>query len=219
MEYICTGTEQTNWDLASSEQLEIDGANTSFVLTADRLVKIEVQLGNAANLLDAAGGILAITVKVTAVDTADQCIMGQVQMNLAAGDRLARISVPTFWAKLGSTIEVHAKSNNSNDGSVGGMVWIRDANPLSVAMQEAGDVIVRGTVDGTVAPTTTEFEADDITEATADHFNDRIIIFVTGVLRYQATDITDYALAGGKGHFTVTALTEAPSNNDTFVIV
>ncbi len=251
MEAICTGTEQSNWVLASSEQLEVDGANLSFTLSSDRLVKIEVQLGSAGNLLHADGGILAVTVKVTQADTGDQCIMPQVQMNLAAGNRLALISVPLFFAKNGTVLEVHAKSTNSGDVSVGGKVWVTDiapadvsgvavpgdamtlendaitsakfdessAYPVTVAMKEAGSVIVRGTIDDTVAPSTTEFEADDITEATADHFIGRIIIFVTGVLQDQQTDITDYALNGGRGHFTVTALTEAPSDGDTFVIV
>jgi hypothetical protein len=79
--------------------------------------------------------------------------------------------------------------------------------------------IIPFTVDTTVAPSTTEFEADDITEATADHYNGRIVIFTSGVLVGQATSISDYALAGGKGHFTVAAMTEAPGNNDTGIIV
>ncbi len=249
MDTICTGTEQSNWNLAASEQLEIDGANTSFTLTADRLVKIEVQLGSAGNLL-AGNSSLAVTVKVTP-DTGDKCIFPQKTMSIPAGETLALISLDPFWAANGSSIEVHAKSSAGADASVGGKVWVRDiapadisglatpgdemtleddaitsakydestAHPITVAMKEAGAVIVRGTVNDAVAPTTTEFEAADITEATADHFNGRIIIFVTGVLQYQASDITDYALNGGKGHFTVTALTEAPGNNDTFVIV
>lgn len=77
-----------------------------------------------------------------------------------------------------------------------------------------------GTIDtAAFSPTTTEFEADDITEATADHYNGRVIIFTSGALQYQATSISDYALSGGRGHFTVPALTEAPANNDTFIIV
>lgn len=77
-----------------------------------------------------------------------------------------------------------------------------------------------GTVDNTsFTPTTTIFEADDITEATADHFNGRIVIWTSGALLQQATDITDYELVGGRGKLTVTALTEAPANNDTFIIV
>lgn len=84
----------------------------------------------------------------------------------------------------------------------------------------SAETMVPGTVDNTgFSPTTTEFEADDITEATADHFNGRIVIFTSGALQYQATDITEYALASGRGHFTVTALTEAPGNDVTFIIV
>ena len=80
--------------------------------------------------------------------------------------------------------------------------------------------IVSGTVSNAVtAPTTTVFAADDITEATADHFNGRVIIFTSGALQNQATDITDYELVSAEGKFTVTALTEAPANNDTFIIV
>ena len=80
--------------------------------------------------------------------------------------------------------------------------------------------MVPGTVDSTGhTPTTTEFEADDITEATADHYNGRIVIWTSGALAGQATSISDYALSSGRGHFTVVAMTEAPANNDTFIIV
>ena len=79
--------------------------------------------------------------------------------------------------------------------------------------------VLAGTVDNTVAPTTTVFEADDITTAAADHYNGRTIIFTSGTLQYQATDITDYALVAGRGRFTVTALTSAPANDVTFLIV
>jgi hypothetical protein len=75
------------------------------------------------------------------------------------------------------------------------------------------------TVVNTHTPTTTEFQADDITEATADHYNGRIIVWTTGALAGQATDITDYALVTTIGQFTVTAMTEAPANNDTGIIL
>jgi hypothetical protein len=77
-------------------------------------------------------------------------------------------------------------------------------------LDKSAGTIVAGTVshDNTAASTTV-FYSDDITEATADHFNGtRIVIFTSGVLQYQATDITDYALVSGEGQFTVTALTE-----------
>jgi len=65
-------------------------------------------------------------------------------------------------------------------------------------------------------PTTTSFIADGFTEATDDHFIGRLITFLSGALSGQQTDITDYA--GATQTFTVTALTEAPSNDDFFVI-
>ena len=79
-------------------------------------------------------------------------------------------------------------------------------------------------VDGTVshdntAASTTVFYSDDITEATADHYKGRIVIFTSGALQNQATDITAYALESGEGKFTVTALTEAPADNVTFIII
>ena len=84
----------------------------------------------------------------------------------------------------------------------------------------SAETMVAGTIDDAAfTPTTTEFEADDITEATADHYNGRIVIFTTGALTGQATDITDYSLSGSNGHFTVTAMTEAPANNDTFIVI
>lgn len=63
------------------------------------------------------------------------------------------------------------------------------------------------------------FNAYNIHEATADHYNGRVIIFTSGALQYQATDITDYELVNGFGQFTVTAMTEAPASGDPFVIV
>ncbi len=137
MAEIASGTEQNDWDLDSSEQLEVDGANTSFTLTATGSTQIMVQLGNAGNLLHTSGGILAITIKVTNIDTGDKCVMGQKQMNLKAGDQLALIACDPFWAEVGSTIEVHAKSSNGNDTSVGGKVWLVDVTPSATVAAAA----------------------------------------------------------------------------------
>ena len=56
----------------------------------------------------------------------------------------------------------------------------------------------------------------DLTEATDDHFNGRIITWTSGALSKQSTDITDYT--GSTKKLTFTAVTEAPSATDTFVI-
>ena len=91
-----------------------------------------------------------------------------------------------------------------------------------VAAGRGSTLILTGTVDTVTnshTPTTTEFQADDITEATADHYNGRLVLFVSGALVGQAAVIEDYENVGGIGQFTVRAMTEAPANNDTFVIL
>ena len=108
------------------------------------------------------------------------------------------------------------------DTEVAAIKAVTDALGTSAAARLQVAVLseLPGTVDNTgFAPTTTEFEADDITESTDDHFNGRVIIFTSGILQYQATSISNYTLTAGRGHFTVVALTEAPGNNDTFIIV
>ncbi len=80
--------------------------------------------------------------------------------------------------------------------------------------------VVQGTVDtATFTPTTTQFEASNITEATTDHFKSRIVVWTSGPLKDSVTDITGYSLVGGKGRFTVTQMVEAPADGNTFVII
>jgi len=78
----------------------------------------------------------------------------------------------------------------------------------------AGTIVSASAITGTLS--TTQMSTD-LTEATDDHYNGRIVIFTSGVLANQATDITAYN--GTTKVITMTALTEAPSNADTFVIV
>jgi len=116
----------------------------------------------------------------------------------------------THWAGTA----VGSVTVNSNMTKISGDTQAATQLALSAA------TIVSGTVDNTAfTPTTTEFEADDITEATAQHYNGRTVIFTSGALLKQATSISNYSLQSGRGHFTVVALTEAPGNNDTFIIV
>ena len=87
-------------------------------------------------------------------------------------------------------------------------------------IKSAGLRIVAGTVDTTAtAPTTTYFEADDITEATTDHYKYRVVMFTSGTLANQVRDVTSYTLNSGRGKFTCTAFTEAAGNDDTFILI
>jgi hypothetical protein len=57
----------------------------------------------------------------------------------------------------------------------------------------------------------------NLTEATNDHYIGRQVVFVSGVLSGQATNITDYD--GTTKTLTVADMTDAPANLDYFVIV
>ena len=90
---------------------------------------------------------------------------------------------------------------------------------------EASAGIIIGEVDtATFTATTTALEGFRLSpntteETTADHYNGRLILFTTGALLGQMTDITDYESANSKEKFTYTALTEAPADADRYVIL
>jgi hypothetical protein len=82
------------------------------------------------------------------------------------------------------------------------------------------DGAILAQVNGTTA-TQTAFAADGFTEDTDGHFKRRLITFITGSLKGQQTYILDYDAAGnplGNQLFTVEEMTEAPADNDFFVI-
>jgi hypothetical protein len=171
----------------------------------------------------------ALATAQTDLDTitgADGVTLATVQGNYApavAGNQMDLVNAPNATAVTAIQNGLATSSALTTVGSnVTAIKAITDALTAAAAAKLAtsAGTIVTGTVStATTTPTTTVFAADDITEATADHFNGRIVIFTSGALANQATDITDYALDTGEGKFTVTALTESPSNNDTFVIV
>ena len=91
-------------------------------------------------------------------------------------------------------------------------------------LKRSASTIVTGTVNtANTSPTNNLFAADDIVEVTADHFIGRIVIFddSSGGLYRQATEITDYEWnsTNSEDKFTVTTITEPPTDDETFIIV
>jgi hypothetical protein len=79
---------------------------------------------------------------------------------------------------------------------------------------------INGTVDTAgFAATSSIFETSSITEATADHFVGKIVLWTSGALLYQQALITAYSLSSGRGRFTVTTMTDSPANGDAFIVV
>ena len=98
---------------------------------------------------------------------------------------------------------------SSDATAIGASTAAADQLALSAA------TIVNAAATATTLTTTTM--STDLTEVTDDHYNGRILIWTSGVLINQATDITDYT--GSTKLLTFTATTEAPGSGDTFIIV
>lgn len=81
------------------------------------------------------------------------------------------------------------------------------------SLEEGGLALVVSTC---AAGSTTTSVVTNLTEATNDHLNGRVITFTSGALAGQTSAITDYN--GGTKTLTVVALTEAPVDTDRFVI-
>lgn len=64
---------------------------------------------------------------------------------------------------------------------------------------------------------TTTAMTTNLTEATNDHYNGRVIVWTSGVLAGEAREILDYD--GATKKLTYSTTTDAPSNGDSFVIV
>ena len=99
-------------------------------------------------------------------------------------------------------------------------VELNNVAASAAQLERSASVILTGTSDNTgFTASSTIMETSSITEATADHYKGRVIVFTSGALLGQATSITAYALSSGRGRFTYSALTEAVPNGTTFVIV
>lgn len=80
-------------------------------------------------------------------------------------------------------------------------------------LRRSAESIYYGTVD---SGTTTTLVDSGLTEADTDHWVGRIVIFLTGGLAKQATNITGFDPSSDE--LTFTAVTNAPSASDTYCI-
>lgn len=104
----------------------------------------------------------------------------------------------------------------SNDAITSAKYDESTAFPVSQKASQAASTIVSGAVVADGGNSTTQFKTN-LTEATNDHYNGRVVLFVTGALTGQATDVTDYD--GVNKILVVTPMTEIPAPTDVFVLV
>ena len=101
------------------------------------------------------------------------------------------------------------------DDKKANVIRISGSSEAADNLEASAETIVVGAATSTLL-TTTQMSTN-LTEATNNHYNGRIIIFTSGDLQDQATDITGYD--GVTKTLTFTVLTEAPADADAFVIV
>lgn len=150
----------------------------------------------------------------------------QIQMGLATSAELAThdgklddLTVDVATLNDLSAAEVNAEVDTALNTAIPGSPTAGSVNDVLNDQARSAKTIQKGAAaTGTLS--TTEMTTD-LTVSVADQFNGRIIIFAndttTAALRGQATDITDTVVSGGKLIFT--ALTTAPVDGDTFVVV
>lgn len=118
---------------------------------------------------------------------------------------LLAASAPTNFGDLSITVSTGRVDVNALGG---------DATALANLQASATSIVTGQASAGTLS--TTQMTTN-LAEATDNHYIGRLIIWTSGVLLGQATNITDYAGSGGL--LTFEEVTEAPSASDTFVIL
>lgn len=155
------------------------------------------------------GGRLDLLIDAILVDTGTSIPALIAALNdIAATDIVSGGAITTSGGAV-STVTSVTNQVTAN------MTAISGSSTAADNLEASSLVIITGTAQtGTLS--TTQMSSN-LSETTDDHYIGRIIIWTSGNLTGQATDITDYV--GTNGVLTFSAVTEAPSNGDTFIIV
>lgn len=146
--------------------------------------------GNVIANANCIGGTIAVRGNLTREDNSNGAVTFSED---------ARIDI----AQVANGVLSEVTSGHTTAGTVGEVL---NNQQLAIVTGEA----VAGTLTRTSMTT-------DLTETTDDHYNGRYIVWTTGALKGQATDITDYD--GAAKMLTFTQITEAPGAGVEFVIV
>jgi len=188
-------------------------AYESLVLDSDTLNVDVTQVGNSN--VTSSSGVLEVNTKQINGDASAAAALDAAIDN---SNNVVAVNVTRIDNSTTSATNLSNYTDGTSNQPVD-TVKISGDSTAADRLEAMMDACPIGTVDNTAfTPTTTAFETN-ISEATADHFNDRVCLFVTGNLAGQQKAVTDYVLSSGRGKFTVNALTEAPANGDTFILV
>jgi hypothetical protein len=188
--YKDNGTTQTTTGITDTEDFDS--------LTGIHACTIDL----SADAFYATGADYAVVLSAATID-------GQTVNAVLAHFSIENRYHPAIPTASAIAAEVHASTMDSNVIEVGG------SSTVVTSMVKAYQTPVAATaITGTLAATTF---TTNLTAATNDTYNGRLLVFITGTLAGQAKLITDYV--GASKTVTVESFTGAPSNADEFVIL
>jgi len=226
---------QSNWATAAGfsthsaadVRAEMDSNSTQL---AAILTDTGTTLDGKINTIDTVADAIKLKTDNLPTDPADESLLEtkiDALNDVSAAEVNAQCDTAISDASLATTASIAAL--NDFDPAVDAVATVTDVTNQVTAdvtaisgSSDAADkleasaetIVVAAAVAGTLSATAM---TTNLTEATDDHYNGRIIIWTSGVLQNQATNITDYD--GASRMLTYTAVTEAPSDGDTFVVV
>ncbi|KKL20779.1 hypothetical protein LCGC14_2452020, partial [marine sediment metagenome] len=239
--YLKPSTAGRDLDVSAGGEAGIDWANVGSPTTAVDLSATDIQLCDTTttntDMLTAAavnaevdtalntaipGGPTANSVnqRVLAIDDLTQASGGGdlaailTDTNELQGDTHTAAEV---WTSGTRTLSANPTLNDPTAAANADAVWdeARTGHTTQGTYGETMDTVVSGNAEAGTLSTTQM--TTDLTEATDEHYNGRTIIWTSGVLIDQASNITAYLALTGR--LTYTAVTEAPSAGDDFIIV
>lgn len=168
----------------------------------------------------------ALTTVEGKIDTIDNFVDTEMAATLAAVDtEVAAIKVVTdALPNAGALTTIQADLDNIqtripaalNGGRMDSDLGALVGSTTAAARLQQGAIAVETGAAAAGTLSTTQMTTN-LTETTNDHYNGRMLIWTSGVLLRQATEVTDYD--GASKMLTYVAITEAPTAADTFILV
>lgn len=193
----------------------VTAAVTVGTINANVITAAAIADGAIDALTFAAGAIDAAAIAANAIGASELAADAVTEIRdsiLTDATAFAGASIAAIKAKTDSLTFTVATLIDAN------ILRLNGVAASAANLEKSANTIRRGAVDVAPAPTTTAFaDTANLTEAANDHWKGRIIIFTSGTLKDQATDITAYT--GASKLLTFTALTAAPAAGDTYCIV
>lgn len=161
-----------------------------------------------------AGKILGDNLNATVSSRASQTSVGTpAGVSVAADIAAVKVDTAAILVDTGTTLDARipaALISGRIDANLGA---ISSSATAADNLEEGSKGLVPGTC---AAGCTTTSIVTNLTEATDNHYNGRVITFTGGALLGQTSSISDYV--GSTKTLTIVALTEAPASTDPFVI-